>query len=376
MSQVLDATRVHGEVSIDQETSPDSFSSAKPSGMPQEESKQRDRELLISSRKFAIEQRSSSWWHLVTTLAALLACVAVAGWAEPLWVRILGSVLLGMTLVRTFIVYHDYQHQSIFKGSWLAGGVLSLYGFLMLTPPSVWRRSHDHHHRNNSKLFGASIGSFPIMTTSNYAVASWRERLEYRLARSPLVIVLGYLAVFMFGMCVRPMLVDLRRHWDAPVSLLVHFGLIIGLWVGFGATASLLLFVLPTWVATSVGAYLFYVQHNFPAAKIRKCGEWTYADAALKSSSFLEMGHVLHWLTGNIGYHHVHHLNAKIPFYRLPEAMRGLVPLQTPAKTSLRLLDVIGCLRLKLWDTHRDCFVSFREHAADSATQASHSALE
>ncbi|MCA9132558.1 MAG: fatty acid desaturase [Planctomycetales bacterium] len=325
------------------------------------ETKSLDRQLLIASREFACEQRGASWWHFGTTLVVLAVCVGVAGWAEATWLRALGSLLSGLTLVRMFILYHDFQHQSILKGSRVAEGLLSLYGYLMLTPPSVWKRSHDHHHRHNSKLFGASIGSFPIMTTENYIAAPWLERLEYRLARSPLVIVFGYLAVFLFGMCVRPLLLDARRHWDAPLALLVHFGL-IGSCLAFGGwLTTLLVFVLPTWIATSTGAYLFYVQHNFQGAKIRRCAEWSYTDAALKSSSYLEMGRVMHWLTGNIGYHHVHHLNAKIPFYRLPEAMAGLVPLQSPVRTSLRLRDIVGCLRLKLWDATEDRFVTFAD---------------
>lgn len=330
-----------------------------------------DRQLLIASRQFASENRRVSWWHFGTTFVALLAFGCVAGGAEHTWVRLLGSLLTGLTLVRTFILYHDYQHQSILKGSRLAGFALSIYGYLMLTPPSVWKRTHDHHHRHNSKLFGASIGSFPIMTTTNYQAASPLERLEYRLARSPLVIAFGYFAVFMFGMCIRPLLFDPRKHWDAPLSLLVHFGFIFGcVWFANWETA-ILVFILPTWIAMSAGAYLFYVQHNFPSAKIRRCGEWTYTDAALESSSYLEMGPIMSWLTGNIGYHHVHHLNAKIPFYRLPEAMRNLPALQCPAKTSLRVRDIVDCLGLKLWDTTQDCFVTFAAvRAPATATQS------
>ncbi len=325
-----------------------------------------DRQLLIDSRRYASEQRGRSWWHFGTTLIALAVSAAVAGAADALWLRLLGSLLTGLTLVRVFIVYHDYQHQAMFKDSLLAKGLLSLYGCVMLTPPSVWRRSHDHHHRHNSKLFGASIGSFPIMTTETYAAATQREQLEYRIARSPLIIVLGYLTVFMFGMCVRPFIMDPRRHWDAPLSLVTHFSLIVGLWWFFDWQTSLLAFVLPTWIASMAGAYLFYIQHNFPDAKIRRCEEWSYTKAALKSSSYLELGPILHWLTGNIGYHHVHHLNAKIPFYRLPEAMAGLEPLQSPSRTSLRLKDIVGCLRLKLWDTRLDRFVSFADARRES----------
>ena len=326
-----------------------------------EATKEIDRQLLIDSRQFASEQRWLSWWHLWSTLAVLCVTALVAALAEPLWLRLLASLVTGLTLVRVFIVYHDYQHHAVLKGSPLATAVLSLYGYVMLTPPSVWKRSHDHHHRHNSKLFGASIGSFPIMTTDNYQAATPRERLEYRIARSPMIIVLGYLSVFMFGMCVRPLLMDPRRHLDAIASLVVHFGLVAGLVMWDGWLTAGLAFVLPACVASAAGAYLFYIQHNFPGAKIRRCEEWSYTKAALKSSSFLELGPILHWFTGNIGYHHVHHLNAKIPFYRLPEAMAGLEPLQAPTRVSLRLADIIACLRLKLWDTRLDRFVSFCE---------------
>ncbi len=320
-----------------------------------------DRQLLIDSRRYASEQLGRSWWHFGTTLVAVAVSALVAGLAEPTWLRLLASLMTGLTLVRFFIVYHDFQHQAMFKNSRLAHVMLSIYGYVMLTPPSVWKRSHDHHHRHNSKLFGASIGSFPIMTTETYAAASTRERLEYRIARSPWVILLGYVTVFAFGMCVRPFLMDPRRHLDAPLSIATHFGLIALLWVMADWQTAVLVLVLPTWIASTAGAYLFYIQHNFPDAKIRRCEEWSYTSAALRSSSYLELGPVLHWLTGNIGYHHVHHLNAKIPFYRLPEAMAGLAQLQSPGRTSLRIKDILGCLRLKLWDTRLDRFVSFSE---------------
>lgn len=329
--------------------------------MSSEEAKRADRQLMIDSRMFASEHVGRSWWHLVTTVLILLAFGAVAWQAPMTWVRVLASLLVGLTLVRTFILYHDFQHRAILKDSKLAGALLGAYGYLMLTPPSVWRRSHDHHHRNNSKMFGASIGSFPIMTKQNYQTASSLERFEYRLARSPWVIVFGYWVVFLFGMCVRPLLLDARKHWDAPVALAVHFGFILVCWWTAGWQTTFLAFILPAWIATSVGAYLFYVQHNFPGAKIRSGAEWSYSDAALNSSSFLEMGPVMHWMTGNIGYHHVHHLNAKIPFYRLPEAMAKLSGLQSPIRTSLRIRDIIGCLRLKLWDASLDRFVTFSD---------------
>ncbi len=186
------------------------------------EAASKERQLLIDSRRYAHENRWISWWHLLSTSALLLGLVACVGFTTGVWLRSACSLLIALTLVRMFIIYHDFLHQAIFKDSLIAAVVLNFYGHLMLTPPTVWKRSHDHHHRHNSKMFGASIGSFPIMTTSTYEAASALERWEYRVARSPWIIVCGYLTVFLFGMCIQPLLCDFRKN----VRVLAHWGCI------------------------------------------------------------------------------------------------------------------------------------------------------
>lgn len=320
-----------------------------------------DRELLIASREFAQEIRLLSWWHLLSTLTAILVCGYVAAVSESLVVRSFASLLTGLTIVRMFIIYHDFQHHAIFRHSKPASAILSFYGYMMLTPPSAWKHSHDYHHHHNSRLFGRDIGTFPIMTTANYANASKMTRLIYHTMRHPLAILFGYFPVFLYGMCIDPLWRDPRRHWDAVIAIVLHFGFIAGCVGLLGWTATLFAFLLPTWIATASGTYLFYVQHNFPDAKMRDGDEWSYTNAALQSSSYLELGPIMHWMTGNIGFHHVHHLNAKIPFYRLPEAMNAFPALQSPKTTSLGIRDMILCLRLKLWDEERDCLVTYAE---------------
>ncbi len=323
-----------------------------------------DRELLIASREFAVDRPLQSWWHLTSTMCAVLFFAAVAGLGQAVWLRSLASILTGLTLVRMFILYHDYQHNTILTRSKLAKVILNVYGNLMLTPPSAWKHSHDHHHHHNSKLFGTDIGSFPIMTSENYRKASLLDRLSYRIARNPLVILMGYFPVFLYGMCIHTAHRDPRRHWDAFTSMLLHFGFIAACWWFTGWVTTAFVFLLPAWIATCIGTYLFYIQHNFPDAKIRDGDEWSYTHAALQSSSLLEMGPVMHWMTGNIGYHHVHHLNSKIPFYRLPEAMKALEPLQQPKKTSLKIRDIIDCLQLKFWDEEQDRLITYAEFKA------------
>ncbi len=327
------------------------------------------KELLIASKPFASEYRWLSWWHLASTLAALTVAVAIAVADLPWAVRGLASVVVGLIGVRVFIIYHDFQHGAILRGSWLATALMYLYGISMLNPPSAWNRSHDHHHKHNSKTFGASIGSFPIMTVETFTKATSTERLAYRIARHPLTMVFGYFTVFLWGMCLRPFLNGPKRHYDGAISIVVHFALMAYL-ATLGLDILLFALLIPAAIASSLGAYLFYAQHNYPAARLKPRSEWSHVEAALHSSSYITMGPVMHWFSGNIGYHHVHHLNHRIPFYRLPEAMESLEELQSPGTTTLRPADILACLRLKLWSPDEDQFVGFDRVPADRLSTA------
>jgi omega-6 fatty acid desaturase (delta-12 desaturase) len=187
------------------------------------------------------------------------------------------------------------------------------------------------------------------MTVEDFQKASFLKRLSYRLARNPLTILFGYITIFLFGMCLRSFLKDPVKHYDSAIALIVH-GLLIGVFYHFGRDVLLLSFIFPLFVACALGSYLFYIQHNFPDMKLKSREEWTFLFAALYSSSFMDVSPIVHWFTGNIGYHHVHHLNSHIPFYRLPDAMAKIPELQNPGRTSLRPRDIYSCLKLKLWD--------------------------
>ena len=112
----------------------------------------------------------------------------------------------------------------------------------------------------------------------------------------------------------------------------------------------LLIVLIPHFISSALGAYLFYVQHNFPGAKYKNKDNWDYKFSALESSSYLKMNKIMQWITGNIGYHHIHHLNPSIPFYRLPETMKNVVELQNPKTITFKIKDIIACLKLKVWD--------------------------
>ncbi len=318
-------------------------------------------QVVLAVRPFAREQRWRSWWNLWSTIAVL-------GWAHgcpvvaeiPWLIRLPFSIMAGLTIVRFFVLYHDHQHGAILKGSKLADVVMLAFGLATLNPPSVWKRSHDHHHGNNCKTFGANIGSYPLVTVEAYENASVWQRFRYAAARHPLTIVLGYVTIFLFGMCVMPLAANPKRHLDAAFSIACHAGIL--LWLASGRIEDLWLAgIIPFTISSAVGAYLFFAQHNFPGASLRPGREWDYVYAALHSSSYIHMSPLMRWFTGNIGYHHVHHLNPKIPFYRLPEAMLAIKELQAPVMTSLRPRDIVACLRLKLWDPITEQHVPWKQ---------------
>lgn len=319
------------------------------------------KDLILATRTFAHEVRWKSWWHLFTSLLVLSTGYAIVFLPDPWWAKACGSLLVALTLGRLFVIYHDYLHHAILQRSRVAKAFFVTFGLFMLAPMSIWERSHNHHHAHNSKLYTSSIGSYPIVTKEKYLASSRAERTLYMFVRHPITIGFGYIFMFLYGMCIRSLMNNKERHWDSIVALAVHFGvgtafLLLAGWSGlfFG-------FLLPFFIVLSLGSYLFYAQHNFPGVTFADKDGWTYADAALDSSSHMKMSPVMRWFLANIGLHHIHHLNPRIPFYRLPEVYRAIPELQAAKTTSLWPWDVVKCLRLKVWDPVQQRMIGRRE---------------
>lgn len=327
------------------------------------------KQLILATRPYAAEHRATSWIHFLVTLGLLAASVILALSALPLPLRLVGSVSTGLMLVRMFMIYHDYLHQAVFRNSLSMKAFFTAFGLSILVPTSIWKRSHNYHHAHNSKLYTSSIGSFPIITVDNYFKLSSAQRLNYLFIRHPLTILFGYVFAFFWGMTVLSLFRNPDRHWDSAVSLVVHVGLGLAVFYGFGWGGLVLGFLLPMFISGAIGSYLFYAQHNFPGATYADKENWTFANAAMNSSSFMRGGAVMRWLTANIGYHHIHHANARIPFYRLPEAYAAIPEFQAAKVTSLWPRDIWACLRLKVWDPDRGRMLSMRELRDMSAAQ-------
>lgn len=320
------------------------------------------RDLIIATRPFAQEQRARSWLNLGVALVVTVAFYFGIFLFDPWWAKTIFGVLSGLALVRMFILYHDHQHKTILNKSPGANAFFAVFGVFMLSPPSIWKRSHDHHHKHNSKLYTSSIGSFPVVTVEKYKSLTKAERFLYLFIRHPFAIGFGYLFVFIIGMCLNSFISNRGRHWDSLITLVVHAAMGWAAWYFFGWQGLVFAFFLPFLVTFALGSYLFYAQHNFPGTSFADKDGWTYLKAALASSSYMRMNPVMQWFTGNIGFHHIHHLNAHIPFYRLPEAYKAIPELRTAAiTTSLRPWDVIACFRLKAWDPALQRMVTMRE---------------
>ena len=317
------------------------------------------RDLIEATRPFVPEFLARSWWHLLSTTAILLACMLAA--AQPIaWpLRLALAVAAGLVSVREFILYHDYMHGALLRGSRLARVILYPFGIFVMTPPRVWRETHNYHHNHTAQLVGSNIGSFATMTTQQWREATPAQRRHYKLVRHPLTVLFAYFTVFMLEMLLLSFLRSPRKRWDSLVALLANWAATALIIAKLGFATFVFAYFLPLFIATATGAYLFYAQHNFDGLHIQRREEWSYARAAIESSSYMETGPLMAWFTGNIGYHHVHHLNPTIPFYRLPEAMAGIPELQSAGKTRLTASEIAANFRLKLWDFVKGRMVGF-----------------
>jgi len=316
--------------------------------------------LHARTKSYARDYSWKSWWCILSTTFFLAAAITGTFPILPLPLRILSSVLTGLLMVRLFVIYHDQQHRAILPRSRAAEIFMRLYGIYALSPSSIWRSSHDHHHAHNSKLSSSHIGSFPIMTKEQFQNSQPGERFKYLFMRHPLVILFGYIFVFLFGMVINPFLNSPRKHYDCLLAFLLHLGLAVTLVFFAGWWTMLLALIFPRVLGCALGSYFFYAQHNFPGVVHNDKAGWTFEKAALDSSSYLKTGPIMAWFSGNIGYHHIHHLNHRIPFYRLPEVYHKIPELSHAKTTSLHPLDVWRCLRLKVWCVQSQRMVSLR----------------
>ncbi len=320
------------------------------------------KELIAASKDFTGENRTRSWIEIIGTIFLSALAFTITLFDDvPLAVRLISSLLCGLLYVRMFVIYHDYQHRAILQRSTLAEWLMQAVGIYLLAPQTIWKRSHEHHHNNNSKLTITGIGSYPTITKNRFLSLTKKERTIYLVNRHPLTIILGYFTLFIYWLNLKSFFQSPGRHLDSLLALIVHGAGAAAIWYFLGAETFFISWFFPFFLAFAMGSYLFYCQHNFPGAKFRENHDWTYDNAALSSTSCMTMNPVMHWFTGNIGYHHVHHLNSRIPFYRLVETMKSMPELRNAPTTSWALSEIVRCFRLKLWDPEKDKMITMSQ---------------
>ena len=306
--------------------------------------------------------------QLALTAALFAAAVAAAGWARGAseLAALPFCALAGLFLVRLVIIQHDCGHRSFLRSvaacDWIGRGL----SVLTLTPYAFWRRDHDKHHANSGNLDRRGFGDIDTLTVSEYrALGPW-GRLRYRAYRHPAVIfglgptwqflVKARLPIGLRGMAAKKDAASILLTNAAVAALLAAAGLAFG----FGAVAAVWLPIVL--VAATAGIWMFFIQHQFPDTYWRRKPEWDFTDAAFKGCSFYDLPGWAHWLTGWIGYHHIHHLAARIPNYELARAFREVAELRDNAR-AVSLRESLSFVGLSLWSEDMQRLVSFREAA-------------
>lgn len=316
-----------------------------------------------------------SLYQLITTAAAFIAllCIMLATSRDNYFLTVLLAIPTAGLLVRLFIIQHDCGHGSFFKSraanDWL-GRVL---GVPTMTPYGHWKQGHAVHHASSGNLSRRGRGDVDTLTVAEYGAFSPLRRLGYRLYRSPFIMVLlGAPINFILlqrlprGRSFRER--DARRSiLSLNVALVAAFGPPMAI---FGVVPVLATYLPVIIIASWIGNWLFYVQHQFEDTYWERDNDWNFHAAALRGSSYFDLPPVLQWFSGNIGLHHVHHLCSRVPNYRLQACVDSAPDLHRISRR-ITLRESLGCWRLALWDEERRVLVSFRDLQRRSAIQLS-----
>ena len=300
-------------------------------------------------------------WQIVNTFGgyAVLWYLMYRSWSVSPWITLPLAVLAGGFVVRIFIIFHDCGHGSFF-GSRRANDVMGfIAGLLTFTPYYHWRWEHSIHHASAGDLDKRGTGDIWTLTVQEYLEASRGRRFAYRLARNPVVLFVIVPVIVLLVKQRFPSTAASQRernsvHW----MNLAILGMAIVLSLVFGVRAYLLIQLTIVTVAGSAGFWLFYVQHQFEGVYWERGAGWDYTAAALQGSSYYKLPRILQWFTGNIGYHHIHHLSSRIPNYNLERCHQAHLLFQ--GVKPITLWGSLRSLKLRLWDEAQKKLVGYR----------------
>jgi len=314
-------------------------------------------------------------WQLVNTVVPYVGlwCLMYLCLSVSYWLTAALAVLAGGFLVRIFIIFHDCGHGSFFKSRRANDIVGSIAGILCLTPYFHWRWEHAIHHSSAGDLDRRGTGDVWTLTVQEYLQASRWKRFSYRLARNPFILfIIAPVTLFLVLERFPAGKAPRRERLSVYLTNLALLGVGLGLIFLLGIKAYVLLQLLVITVASSAGVWLFYVQHQFEDVYWERGHQWDYVKAALEGSSFYKLPKVLQWFSGNIGFHHIHHLSPRIPNYNLERCHRS-EPLFQKVRP-ITLISSLKCFSFRLWDEESRRMVGYpkmRFRTSDAAARSS-----
>lgn len=310
--------------------------------------------------KYQTPAHGRAIWQVVNTLVPYATLWGLMYWSLSVsyWITVPLAVLAAGFLVRVFIIFHDCGHGSFFK-SRRANDILGfISGVLVFTPYRLWRWEHSVHHSTSGDLDKRGLGDVWTLTVQEYLESSRWKRFAYRLARNPIVLfVIAPLVLFLIKHRFASAKAAKRERESVFWTNLAVLGMVVGMSSIFGIEAYVLLQVIVLMVAGSAGIWLFYVQHQFEDVYWEHHGKWDYTAAALQGSSFYKLPKILQWFSGNIGFHHIHHLSPRIPNYHLEKCHKAEPLFQTVKPVTL--FTSFKSLTFRLWDEQHRKLVGY-----------------
>ncbi len=327
--------------------------------------------LVQHCAKYQGANNKKAVFQVLNTLIPFVAIwgIMIASFSSAYWLTAILTVPASLFLVRIFIIQHDCGHGSFFTSRKWNNRVGRAMSLLTWTPYDFWRKTHNMHHASSGNLDNRGFGSVETITVEEYNNLPDNLKFWYRIYRNPYIMLLLGTPFFIiigqripkaepFPFCEIKKRVVFRQIWKSVLGL--NLGLLAfytALSLAFGV-APVMLTILPVVVGTAwVGGWLFYIQHQFEEAHWEHQEGWSHQEAAVMGSSFYDLHPILQWLTGNIGLHHIHHLNAKIPNYTLQKCMDECPELKSLNR--IRLLESFKYAKLALWDEEQKKMVRF-----------------
>ncbi|MGG3556403.1 fatty acid desaturase [Peribacillus frigoritolerans] len=303
-----------------------------------------------------------SIWQIVNTLGPfiILWYLAYISLSVSYWLALIPAVFAAGFLTRIFIIFHDCTHHSFFKDRRANRIVGTIMGVLTLFPFDQWGHEHSVHHATSGNLDKRGTGDIWTLTVDEYLAAPFKLRFAYRFYRNPLVMFgLGPIYVFLLKNRFNRKGARKKEKNNTYLTnaLIVVFAALLCLAVGW--QSFLLVQGSIFMISGSIGIWLFYVQHTFEDSYFEENEEWEYVLAAVEGSSFYKLPKLMQFLTGNIGYHHVHHLSPRVPNYKLEMAHNNTQPLENVP--TITLATSLRSIRFRLWDEESKNFVSFKD---------------